>query len=47
MQILKKALENESLVSKAQDTLVKEGLDKASEMFERWYCYGSSYVQTT
>ena len=37
MQIVKQALENESLVSKAQDTLVKEGLDKASEMFERWY----------
>ena len=37
MQIVKQALENESLVSKAQDTLVNEGLDKASEMFERWY----------
>ena len=37
MQIVKQALENESLVSEAQDTLVKEGLDKASEMFERWY----------
>lgn len=37
MQIVKQALENESLVSSAQDTLVKEGLDKASEMFERWY----------
>ena len=24
-------------MSEAQDTLVKEGLDKASEMFERWY----------
>ena len=37
MQIVKQALENESLVSNAQDTLVKEGLDKASEMFERRY----------
>ena len=37
MQIVKQALENESLVSEAQDRLVKEGLDKASEMFERWY----------
>ena len=37
MQIIKQALENESLVSNAQDTLVKEGLDKASDMFERWY----------
>jgi transposase-like protein len=33
----KQALENESLVSKAQDTLVKEWLDRASDMFERWY----------
>ena len=37
MQIIKQALENESLVSNAQDTLVKEGLHKASEMIERWY----------
>lgn len=37
MQIVKQALENESLVSKAQDTLVNEGLEKASDMFERWY----------
>ena len=37
MQIIKQALENESLVSRAQDTLVKEDLDKASDMFERWY----------
>ncbi len=37
MQIVKQALENESLVSGAQDTLVKEGLEKASDMFERWY----------
>jgi hypothetical protein len=37
MQIVKQALENESLVSKAQDTLVKEGLDRASDMFERWH----------
>ena len=37
MQIVKQALENESLVSEAQDRLVKEGLDKASEMFERWH----------
>ncbi|MEM0136703.1 MAG: transposase [Thermoplasmatales archaeon] len=37
MQIVKLALENESLVSEAQDTLIKEGLDRASYMFERWY----------
>ena len=37
MQIVKQALENGSLVSKAQDVLVSEGLDKASDMFERWY----------
>jgi len=37
MQIVKQALENESLVSTAQDILVKEGLDKASEIFKRWY----------
>ena len=37
MQIVKQALENESLVSTAQETLVKEGLEKASDMFERWY----------
>ena len=35
MQIVKKALENESLVSKAQGTLIQEGLVKASDMFER------------
>ncbi len=37
MQIVKQALENESLISTAQDLLIREGLDKASEMFERWY----------
>ena len=37
MQIVKQALENETLVSQAQDTLVNEGLEKASDMFERWY----------
>ena len=37
MQIVKQVLENESLVSRAQDMLVKEGLNKASDMFERWY----------
>jgi putative transposase len=37
MQIVKQALENESLVSTAQDILVKEGIEKASGMFERWY----------
>ena len=37
MHIVKQALENESLVSGAQDTLFKEGLEKASDMFERWY----------
>ena len=35
--IVKEALENESLISTAQDVLVREGLDKASEMFERWH----------
>ncbi len=34
--IVKEALENESLISTARDLLVKEGLEKASEMFERW-----------
>jgi transposase-like protein len=37
MQIIKQALENESLVSRAQELLLKEGLEKASDMFERWY----------
>jgi len=37
MQIVKQALENESLISQAQDALVKEGIQKASDMFERWY----------
>ena len=37
MQIVKQALENESLVSNAQGALINEGLDEASEMFERWY----------
>jgi len=37
MQIVKQALENESLISTAQDLLVKEGIDKASDMFERLY----------
>lgn len=37
MQIVKQALENESLLSTVQDVMVKEGLIKASEMFERWY----------
>jgi transposase-like protein len=37
MQIVKQALENESLVPKAQELLVNEGLNKASDMFERWY----------
>jgi Transposase and inactivated derivatives len=37
MQIVKQALENESLISQAQDVLVKEGIQKASDMFERWY----------
>jgi putative transposase len=37
MKIVKQALENETLVSQAQDTLVNEGLEKASDMFERWY----------
>ena len=37
IQIVKQALENETLVSQAQDTLVEEGLEKVSDMFERWY----------
>ena len=37
MQIVKQALENESLVSTAQDVLISNGITKASEMFERWY----------
>ncbi len=37
MQIIRQALENESLVSQAQDLLIKEELEKASDMFERWY----------
>ena len=37
MQIIKQALENESLVSQAQDLLIKEGITKGSDMFERWY----------
>ncbi len=35
--IVKEALENESLISAAQELLVKEDLDRASEMFERWH----------
>ena len=37
MQIVKQALENESLVPKAQELLVNEGLNKASDMFETLY----------
>jgi transposase-like protein len=37
MQIIKQAQENESLVSRGQDILVKDGMDKASEMLGRWY----------
>lgn len=37
MQIVKQALENESLVSNAQDALINADLEEASEMFERWY----------
>ena len=35
--IVKEALENESLLSTAQEALIKEGLKEASDMFERWY----------
>ncbi|EQD79335.1 transposase for insertion sequence element, partial [mine drainage metagenome] len=35
--MVKEALENESLMSTAQDLPVKEGPGKASEMFERWH----------
>ena len=37
MQIIKQALENESLISRTQETLVKEPLHKDSDMFEIWY----------
>ena len=37
IQIIKQGLDNESLVTKAQHTLVKERLDKASDMLVRWY----------
>jgi transposase-like protein len=37
MQIVKQALEHESLVSNAQDALINADLEEASEMFERWY----------
>jgi transposase-like protein len=37
MQIVKQALENESLVPKAQELLVNKGLNKASDMFETLY----------
>ena len=37
MQIVKQALENESLVPKAQELLVNEELNKASDMFETLY----------
>lgn len=33
----KKGTGNESIVSHAHDTLVKEGIPKASDMFERSY----------
>ncbi|SIM61696.1 IS256 family transposase [Cuniculiplasma divulgatum] len=35
--IVKEALENESLISRAQDVLVANGLEGASDMFERWH----------
>lgn len=34
--IVKEALENESLISTAQELLVRKGLENASETFERW-----------
>jgi len=34
--IVKEALENESLIARAQEALAEQGLEKASEMFERW-----------
>ncbi len=37
MQIVKQALENETLLPYVQDILVKEGLNKASDMFDRYY----------
>ncbi|EQB73436.1 MAG: hypothetical protein AMDU4_FER2C00073G0082 [Ferroplasma sp. Type II] len=33
----KEALENESLISTAYDILVDNGMEKVSEMFERWH----------
>lgn len=35
--ILREALKNESSISTAQDALVKEGFDRASETFVRWH----------
>ena len=42
--IVKEALENESLISTAQDVLVDKGLEKASEMFERWHASLYNYM---
>ncbi len=42
--IVKEALENESLISKAQDILVENGLEKASDMFEQWHSSLYNYL---
>ena len=34
---MKQALKNESHLSRAEDTPVKNGMDKASGMFGRWH----------
>lgn len=44
MHIIKQALENETLMPKAQDILINEGLEKASEMFEKWYPFLYNYM---
>jgi putative transposase len=42
--IVKEALENESLISKAQDILIENGLEKASDMFEQWHSSLYNYL---
>jgi transposase-like protein len=35
--IVKQSLDNESLIPMVQDILIKNNLNKASDMFDRWY----------
>ncbi len=42
--MVREALENESLLSRAQEVLVENGLEKASEMFERWHASLYNYM---